>query len=325
LALAGVPDMGSMNRLRETSGISNESKIRLAATYAITGQKKTALALLNATSVEDSNSNYYYYGSIDRNRAMLLETYLLVGDNQKAFDLATKIASSLSSKNYMSTQTTAYCLYAMSKFAIKNGGKGINVSYANNGKTEVITSTKSIADRKLVVKNGSNSITIKNNKDNTVYVRVINTGILPVGEEKVMQNNLAGNITFKTRNGNAISLDKVTQGTEIIAQITIRNNSNDVLENVALAQIIPSGFEIMNSRYTDFGEFAQNKADYIDIRDDRSYFYFGLRPNESRTFTVLLNATYLGDYYFPGIQCEAMYDDSYIVRTKGQWVKIVKD
>ena len=325
LALAGVPDMGSMNRLRETSGISNESKIRLAATYAITGQKKTALALLNATSVEDSNSNYYYYGSIDRNRAMLLETYLLVGDNQKAFDLATKIASSLSSKNYMSTQTTAYCLYAMSKFAIKNGGKGINVSYANNGKTEVITSTKSIADRKLVVKNGSNSITIKNNKDNTVYVRVINTGILPVGEEKVMQNNLAGNITFKTRNGNTISLDKVTQGTEIIAQITIRNNSNDVLENVALAQIIPSGFEIMNSRYTDFGEFAQNKADYIDIRDDRSYFYFGLRPNESRTFTVLLNATYLGDYYFPGIQCEAMYDDNYIVRTKGQWVKIVKD
>ena len=225
----------------------------------------------------------------------------------------------------MSTQTTAYCLYAMSKFAIKNGGKGINVSYANNGKTEAITSTKSIADRKLVVKNGSNSLTLKNNKDNTVYVRVINTGILPVGEEKVMQNNLAGNITFKTRNGNAISLDKVTQGTEIIAQITIRNNSNDVLENVALAQIIPSGFEIMNSRYTDFGEFAQNKADYIDIRDDRSYFYFGLRPNESRTFTVLLNATYLGDYYFPGIQCEAMYDDNYIVRTKGQWVKIVKD
>ena len=48
-----------------------------------------------------------------------------------------------------------------------------------------------------------------------------------MGEEKVMQNNLAGNITFKTRNGNAISLDKVTQGTEIIAQITIRNNSND--------------------------------------------------------------------------------------------------
>ncbi|WP_339833260.1 MG2 domain-containing protein [uncultured Flavobacterium sp.] len=326
LALAGVPDMGSMNRLRETSGISNESKIRLAATYAITGQKNTALALLNSTSVDNSNDrNYYYYGSSERNRAMLLETYLLVNDNQKAFGLATKIANSLSSKNYMSTQTTAYCLYAMSKFAIKNGGKGINASFTNNGKSETITSNKSIADRKLLVKNGSNSVTIKNNKDNTIYVRVLNSGILPVGEEKVMQNNLFGNITFKTRNGNTISLNEIKQGTEIVAQVTIRNQSNDNIDNVALSQIIPSGFEIMNSRYTDFGDFAQNKADYIDIRDDRTQFYFELRANESRTFTVLLNATYLGDYYFPGIQCEAMYDNNYIVRTKGEWVKIVKD
>lgn len=326
LALAGVPDMGSMNRLRETSGISNESKIRLAATYALTGQKNTALALLNATSVDDSyDKYYYYYGSSERNKAMLLETYLLVNDNQKAFSLATKIANSLSSKNYMSTQTTAYCLYAMSKFAIKNGGKGINASFTNNGKSETITSTKSIADRKLVVKNGSNSVTIKNNKDNTIYVRVLNSGILPVGEEKVMQNNFYGNITFKTRNGNTISLNEIKQGNEIVAQVTIRNQSNDDIDNVALSQIIPSGFEIMNSRFTDFGDFAQNKADYIDIRDDRTQFYFGLRANESRTFTVLLNATYLGDYYFPGIQCEAMYDNNYIVRTKGQWVKIVKD
>lgn len=325
LALAGVPDMGSMNRLRETNGISNESKIRLAATYAITGQKNTALSLLSTTSVDNSYTNYYYYGSSERNKAMLLETYLVVNDNQKAFALASKIANALSSKNYMSTQTTAYCLYAMSKFAIKNGGKGINVSFSNNGKTESISSNKSIADRKLVVKKGTNSVTIKNSKDNTIYVRVSNSGILPVGEEKVMQNNLYGDIVFKTRNGSPIPLSQIKQGTEIVAQVTIRNQSNDYIENVALSQIIPSGFEIMNSRFTDFGDFAQNKADYIDIRDDRTQFYFGLRANESRTFTVLLNATYLGDYYFPGIQCEAMYDNNYIVRTKGQWVKIVKD
>jgi len=325
LALAGVPDMGSMNRLRETNGISNESKIRLAATYAITGQKNTALSLLSTTSVDNSYSNYYYYGSSERNKAMLLETYLVVNENQKAFALASKIAQALSSKNYMSTQTTAYCLYAMSKFAIKNGGKGIKVSFSNNGKTENISSNKSIADRKLVVKKGTNSVTIKNSKDNTIYVRVSNSGILPVGEEKVMQNNLYGEIIFKTRNGSSISLSQIKQGTEVVAQVTIRNQSNDYIENVALSQIIPSGFEIMNSRFTDFGDFAQNKADYIDIRDDRTQFYFGLRANESRTFTVLLNATYLGDYYFPGIQCEAMYDNNYIVRTKGQWVKIVKD
>ncbi|MFI0427447.1 MAG: hypothetical protein ACH34V_10875, partial [Flavobacterium sp.] len=94
---------------------------------------------------------------------------------------------------------------------------------------------------------------------------------------------------------------------------------------VALSQIVPSGFEIMNSRYTDFGSYAENKADYIDIRDDRTQFYFGIRAGETKTFTLLLNATYLGKYYFPGVQCEAMYDNNYLARTKGKWVQIVKE
>ena len=81
----------------------------------------------------------------------------------------------------------------------------------------------------------------------------------------------------------------------------------------------------MNSRYTDFGSETENKADYIDIRDDRTNFYFNLGINESKTFTVLLNASFLGTYYLPGIQCEAMYDDNYIVRNKGQWINIVKE
>jgi hypothetical protein len=33
----------------------------------------------------------------------------------------------------------------------------------------------------------------------------------------------------------------------------------------------------------------------------------------------------LGSYYLPGIQCEAMYDDNYIFRNKGQWIAIVKE
>jgi len=39
LALSGNVDMASMNRLRETASISNETKYRLAATYALAGQK----------------------------------------------------------------------------------------------------------------------------------------------------------------------------------------------------------------------------------------------------------------------------------------------
>ncbi|GAW90257.1 membrane protein [Flavobacterium psychrophilum] len=91
-----------------------------------------------------------------------------------------------------------------------------------------------------------------------------------------------------------------------------------------MSQILPSGFEIVNTRFTDFGDATNNVADHIDIRDDRTNFYFPLGSGETKTFRVLVNASYLGTYYLPGLQCEAMYDNTFLARTKGFWVEVVK-
>lgn len=328
LALAGSADLASMNRLRETVGISNESKLRLAATYALVKQNAAGLALLSKSFIDEQNFNdnyyYFYYGSADRNRAMALETLILLGQKQNAFAVATKLAKNLSSDKWMSTQTTAYGLYAMSKFAKSNGSTGVSVQYVNGGKAQIINTAKTVAQRNLTLQMGANSVTIKNNKNNTLFVRVLNSGILPVGNEKVIQNNLSASVVFKDRKGKAISVTKIAQGTEFYAEVTLTNRKNEWVENVALTQILPSGFEIVNTRYTDFGDATSNVADYIDIRDDRANYYFGLKANETRKFKILLNASYLGKYYLPGLQCEAMYDNDFLARTKGQWVEVVK-
>ncbi|MFB3389367.1 alpha-2-macroglobulin [Flavobacterium sp. LAR06] len=326
LALSGNADLSSMNRLRETKGISNESKLRLAAAYVLAGQKSAGLNLFLHSKIEDESSsyNYYYYGSSERNRAMALETMLLLGQKQKAFDMASKLAKQMSNNQWMSTQTTAYCLYAMSKFAVSNGPKGINIQFSKNGKGETINTQKTIADRSLVAQTGSNSITLKNIKNNTVYVRVLNTGVLPIGQEKAVQSDVSASIVFKNRKGSVINVSKISQGTEFIAEVTIRNQRNEHVENVALSQILPSGFEIVNTRFTDYGDATNNIADYIDIRDDRTNFYFGMKAGETKVFRILLNASYLGNYYLPGLQCEAMYDNTFLARTKGFWVEVVK-
>jgi uncharacterized protein YfaS (alpha-2-macroglobulin family) len=48
----------------------------------------------------------------------------------------------------------------------------------------------------------------------------------------------------------------------------------------------------------------------MDIRDDRVYHYFDIRPNETLTYYVQLNAAYPGKYFYPGVYCEAMYDNT---------------
>lgn len=324
LALAGSPDLSSMNRLRETKGIVNESKLRLAAAYALAGQKNIGMSLLSQSSIEDDSPyRYYYYGSTDRNRAMILETFVILGQKERAFQMANKLAKSLSSDEWMSTQTTAYSLYAMSKFAQLNGPKGIDVQYTNGGKTQAIKTNKTFADRVLAI-SGNNNVTIKNNRKSTLYVKVIYSGILPVGQELEEQRGVATSIVFRDRSGKAINPASLAQGTEFVAEVTVSNQKGEYIENIALTQIVPSGWEIVNTRFTDFGNFAENDVDYTDIRDDRANFYFSMKSDETKTFRILLNASYPGSYYLPGVQCEAMYDNSFLARTKGQWIRVIR-
>ncbi len=182
LALAGNPDLSSMNRLREFSEISNEAKWRLAAAYALAGQKEASeqISLSANINFKPVRYNYYTYGSVYRNRAMALETMVLT-KNSKMRELAEYIAKDLSSNRWMSTQTTAYSLLAMAKMVNANGGKALQVTYLMNGKSVNIDTKSAIAQRELNIRDGSNTLSFTNQKDNIVYVRILNSGKLPLG------------------------------------------------------------------------------------------------------------------------------------------------
>ena len=326
LALAGHPDLSSMNRLREFKEISNNAKWRLAAAYALAGQREAATKVSNTANInfQSVKYDYYTYGSVDRNRAMAMETMLLTG-NTESRELAKSIAKRLSSTSWMSTQTTAYSLLAMAKMVEINSGKSIKLTYnLNQEKQEIVNSEFSIAQRKLAINKGKNSITITNNDANLVFVNILNSGILPLGEEITEKRGLDLKVAYKDTQGNSIDISKLTQGTEFEAFVTVRNLKVTKIHDVALTEIFPSGWEIVNTRFTDFGTSTISNANFTDMRDDRVNFYFDLKKNETKTFKVLLNASYLGNYYLYGVQAEAMYDNEYFTRTKGQWIEVVK-
>ena len=126
--------------------------------------------------------------------------------------------------------------------------------------------------------------------------------------------------------GNAIDVKQIKQGTDFIAQVTIKNTGRQGrYNNMALTQIFPSGWEILNTRLMDNDEvFKSSASDYRDIRDDRVNTYFSLPEGKEVTYYVMLNAAYAGKYYLPATSCEAMYDISISALEKGQWVEVVK-
>ena len=325
LALASQPELAAMNRLRESKNLSNNAKWRLAAAYALAGKKNVAEQISQTANIsfEPKRYDYYTYGSPFRNKAMALETMVALGDSRQR-DMAISVAKELSSQRWYSTQETSYALLAMAKMINKNGGKAMELTYTDNGKTKTIKTERAVAQRELGFSMGGNSVSVSNKKGNVVYVTLIQQGKLPLGKELAERKNLTIQAQYLDGTGEKIDVSKLRQGTEISATVTITNTSNDHINNVALTKIFPSGWEIVNTSFTELGGGANGEARYTDIRDDRVNFYFDLRAKKSKTFTVKLNASYLGTYYLPGTQVEAMYDRNYYARNKGMWVEVEK-
>ena len=325
LALAGQPELAAMNRLRESKHLSNDAKWRLASAYALTGKKNVAIEITQSANIHfvSNHYDYYTYGSPFRNKAMALETMVAI-DDDKQRELAISIAKNLSSNNWYSTQETSYSLLAMAKMVAKNGGKSMELSFTQNGKTETIKTERAVSQRDIPFTMGANSVSVINKKGNVVYVSLSQRGKLPLGKELAEHRNLIVSTIFKDGSGKSIDISNLRQGTEIIAQITVNNTSNNWIDNVALSQIFPSGWEIVNTSFIEIEGGATGKARYTDIRDDRVNFYFDISARKTKTFTVKINASYLGTYYLPGTQVEAMYNNNYYARNKGQWVTVKK-
>ncbi|NDV16856.1 hypothetical protein GO009_12540 [Muricauda sp. TY007] len=325
LALAQQPELAAMNRLRETTNLGNEAKWRLAAAYALVGKKEIAEAIAQKANINFTPNNYNYrtYGSVFRNRAMALETLVILDDTQQR-ELAVSLAKNLSSQQWYSTQETAFALLALSKMVMKNGGRSIDLTFTNNGKSINVKTDRAIAQRELSVTSFKEEIELKNNQGNIIYATLTQTGKLPVGEELAQQQNLRLSVNYQDPLGNSVNINELRQGTEFEAKVTIFNSSDDYIDNVALTHIVPSGWEIVDTSFAGGSNANASKADYVDTRDDRTHLYFDLDARKSKTFTIKLNASFLGDYYLPGTQAEAMYDNTYYARNKGNWVKVVQ-
>jgi alpha-2-macroglobulin len=330
LALAKEPVLGAMNRLREQTNLSTQAKWRLAAAYVLAGQPEVAKKLTTnlSSSVKDYTELSYSYGSGDRDRAMILETMSLMKERSKAVSIMKQVSASLSSNRWLSTQSTAYSLIAISKFAGDNTtSKELKFTY-NLGKGDVNAATKKAVSQIDMGLKGKSSgkVTVKNNGSGIIYARVTLQGIPETGDQTSASNNLSMNIRYLNMKGQEIDVTQLDQGTDFVAEVKITNPG--ILGNyqeMALTQIFPSGWEIHNTRMDGFNNVhSADIPTYQNIRDDRVYSYFDINRNKTKTFRILLNAAYLGNFYLPTVSCEAMYDNKINARKPGKWVTVTK-
>jgi uncharacterized protein YfaS (alpha-2-macroglobulin family) len=311
LALAGEADLGSMNRLREQRNLSSQAFWRLAAAYWYAGQRDTArnMALRLDTQVDDYRELSGTFGSALRDKAMILETLVLLENTARTKALFEDLAQALSGESWLSTQETAYALIAMFPYMRDSAGQellNVDITLAGISRTAAFrTPAEQIDLGNLPGRNGD--FRVRNNSAGPVYARVTVRGLPEEGAEPALEEQLALQVEYLNMNGEAVNPDTLAVGDDMEVRVQVRNISGRAVPEIALIHPIPASWELVNERP---GEGTSSRFKYQDIRDDRVMTYFDLNRGEGRIVTLWVNRAYGGTYFRPAIQAYAMYDES---------------
>ncbi len=325
LALAGEADLASMNRLKERENLSTAATWRLAAAYQLAGQPEAARSLSRGNlNIEPYQELSNTYGSALRDKAMVLETLVLLDDQSRALELARELSEELSSDKWLSTQTTAYALIAMARFAgvvEETTELTVQVEWQDEKSIELSGTSPVLQHEFAVGQDTVATIQIINENEAPIFPQLLSRGLPKMGSETSASNGLSLSVLYKDTEVNPLDISTLAQGTDIVAELTVKNmGSIGRYEELALTHLVPTGWEIHNERLVETSD--QQHYDYRDIRDDRIYTYFDLNQGESKTFRSRLNASYVGRFYQPPISVEAMYDATINARLKGQWITV---
>lgn len=329
LALAGSPEMGAMNRLKEMKDLASMSRWSLASAYALVGREDVAQDLISKTTALPSGYSEYdeTFGSDVRDQSIQLMTLCLLDKGKEAATLVEELSKQLSSDDWLSTQSTAFALVALSDYLAKYRVDGaMDFTYACGGKDGQVKTDKNIWSETLLDKAGTSaSVELKNTGKSMLFARIITEGIPEQGEEKAYANGVSLAVSYVDLNGRPVNVAQLEQGTNFSAVVTVKNPSARGYNNLVLSEIFPAGWEILNTRFLNESATDSLSAgvNYQDIRDDRVYSYIDRLPAGSQvTVKINLCAVYPGRFYLPPVYCEAMYD--YLIRanTAGQEVTV---
>ncbi|MFY0651436.1 MAG: alpha-2-macroglobulin family protein [Cyclobacteriaceae bacterium] len=316
LALAGKAQRSTMNYYKSNlKDLSLDGKYLLAAAYKLIGDDKKYREVLPPEFSGEKSKRVFggsFYSHI-RDEALALNILLEVDeDNPQIPSMAKSLAQSMKATRYLSTQERSFGFLALGKIARRNAGSDIKGTIKVGGKAIANYNNKTIT---LTSDNlGANDVTIETSGKGDLYYFWETEGISKDGSYLEEDSYLKVRKKFYDRNGRLITSNKFQQNDLIVVMLTIECSNNKRVENVAMTDILPAGFEIENPRISEVPgtEWVKNaqRPDYSDIRDDRITFFLTARSNQKKYFYVV-RAVSKGTFQMGPVGADAMYNGEY--------------
>lgn len=150
------------------------------------------------------------------------------------------------------------------------------------------------------------------------YYQTISTGFESAMPREQIHDGLE--IFREYRNAAGKVTDLITMGDALTVTLRIRSLNGKDITNVSIVDLLPGGFEIVNSSI----QPGQHSAgcDYVDLREDRLLLYTTVTPTV-KVIRYQIKPANCGQFTVPPVFAESMYDRGIKARGLGSTVRVV--
>jgi uncharacterized protein YfaS (alpha-2-macroglobulin family) len=322
---------------KNATGEQAEDRYLLEAALYLAGDRRYAneLKAVDASPILDTRINSWSFYSDRRRRGVMLSVFFdLFGADPAGEPLASRVAETLANQpaSYYTTQELVWGLTGLGKWVTAVGGKG-----TAGGK--LVADGQAIAPRANKQKTNEmawslaraseyKSLTIDVPESaNGMWLVVSSEGVRPNAPYKTGGNGLAVSRTYHTLDSDddlQLNDGSLHLGDVAVVEVDVENKSDQTIQNIALVDRLPAGFEIENPR---LGRGAKPdwvkdeelwNVDFMNLRDDRVEAFGTLAPHETKKLVYTVRAVTAGTFAVPPVELGAMYDPTLWARAKGE-------
>jgi uncharacterized protein YfaS (alpha-2-macroglobulin family) len=160
--------------------------------------------------------------------------------------------------------------------------------------------------------------------DQKIFLIISSEGVRGDAAYQTGGEGLGLSRTYRSASGEPVELSSLTLGDVLYAEVEVTNKTGERIQNIALVDRFPAGWEIENPRLSRGGgaiEWLDRDTlwdvDYMNLRDDRVELFGAVEARQSRTFVYVLRAVTAGRFTTPPVEAEAMYDPTRWAREAG--------
>ncbi len=320
LAKTGQPNVSEMNIIfdRHYKNLPVISKWTLLDAYNLIGEstfaKNEADKLPRKTDIKGIYTVY-------EDAEILKHYHSIYKEREKA--LFDNLLSIVKADTWLQTYAQANIVEALAKNIDDTERKDLSFTITTDNATKEYTLKNGQFNFEEINNDlkASKKIIVKNTSNDNLYVNFLVKGKPIKYNEKDESKNITITRSFIDMDGKDIDPKKLKVGDKFTMVIETEQKASDYLENIALIQILPSGWEIESVDSASY-EVTDYVFDYIDKRDDRVAFFYGQGKDELKDIRININVVSPGEYYLPGTSVAAMYDNNFRAYLKGFEVKV---